>query len=85
MFFLYTDAFWDFLYSDEWDDSVILRVFSGELYNKLDLKLNEMLKEDKITRHVTCAYLKVKNKKNKMKVSRVLFFQTRLFFVSINF
>ena len=70
-YFLSTDAFWDFLYSNLWSDKGILRVFSGELYTALDISLNEMLQTDKISRHVTTAFLKVKcqEKKDDLKVS----------------
>lgn len=65
------DDFWDFLYSDHWNDKVILRVLSGELNTALDFKLNEMIAADEISRHVTFVHLKVKSeaKKEKLRVS----------------
>lgn len=50
--------FWDFLFSDSWQDGYSVRVLEGQLMGLLVTKLVKLTKVGQVTQHSTVAYAK---------------------------
>ncbi|KAK6169994.1 hypothetical protein SNE40_018495 [Patella caerulea] len=54
------EKFWEYLYSDSWNDDCSLRVLEGELLELLVMLLCIMEKEEEVSSYLTFAYAKTK-------------------------